>query len=85
MKSISQINGKTKTYSLSELTEVINRKKIAIANYIRCGVSSVYESITLDGKVLLSGRENGKHVIMLCKLSKKDFWLETIETREYNY
>lgn len=84
MKSISQINGKTKTYSLSELIEVINREKTAIANYIKCDVSKVYESITLDGKIILTCRENGKHIIMLCKLSEKH-WLETIETKEYNY
>lgn len=78
MNSISQLNGKTKTYSLLELIEVINRQKTAIANYVGCSVSKVYESITLDGKVILSCRENGKHVIMLCKLSK-NHWLETIE------
>lgn len=78
MKSISQINGKTKTYNLSELTEIINRQKTAIANYVKCDISKVYESITLDGKVFFTCRENGKHVIVLCKLSR-NHWLETIE------
>lgn len=84
MGSISQINGKTKTYSLSELIEVIEKQKLAIANYINCDTSKVYESITLDGKIILSARENGKHVIMLCKLSK-NHWLEIIETKEMTY